>query len=80
MSRRIIANIKGHALVKYEDIKSNRTSSYIRYEWWTDMEKMKNNTYMEDLNGVTKIYCCSYENICSEEWLLRQFIQRYIFS
>ncbi len=73
MSKRILLSQNGQALVRCEE--QNTDNTKVRYEWWKDIGKMDANIYTEEIDGLTKIYCVSFNN-SNEEWLLTQFKQR----
>lgn len=75
MLKKILLSQKGQALVKCEE-SDIMNDLRISYEWWKDINKMHSNTYMEEIDGVTNIYCISFNGNLQEDWLLTQFRQR----
>jgi len=63
------------ALIKIEtllELSPGKKYTTVRYEWWTDKEKMKKETYSEFNNGRQYIYCSGYAG-ANEQQLIRDF-------
>jgi hypothetical protein len=62
------------ALIRKDNMREIGGGSYetVRYEWWTNKEKMQQGIPEEEINGIQYIYCRGFAGV-SEENLKNMF-------
>lgn len=74
MKTTILAERENEQLIKLEDTMQIEETEYktVRYEWWTNLEKMKQGIQGEEVNGHMYIYCRGFAG-ANEKGLIEMF-------
>ncbi len=72
---KVLRERNGQALVKIEEC-SIDSNSCVKFEWWYDIQKMKDDIKLEERNNKTYIYCYIFKGSDKETWLVDEFDRR----
>lgn len=74
----VLRERQGQALVKYDISTDGGSKIDARYEWWFNINKMKEGIKLEEENEKTQIYCFDFIGAYREYWLMEEFDRRLL--
>lgn len=66
----------GQALIKREETDHDGKKREVSFEWWHNLQKMKEGIKMEEKDEKTYIYCYVFKGAYRERWLIEEFDRR----
>ncbi len=68
---KVLRERNGQAILRVEDQHMG-----INYEWWFDIQKMRDGIRLEEKNNKTYIYCHIFKGKDKESWIVEEFDRR----